>query len=257
MIDFFRNCLYKYLKCSVALKSLMLICLFFSVDLLAEEEFDSNQNGVSSERIASKEDDPFGIIDKPNDSGGRGVENDNKDSIKKITQEEDGESKTTSTANYDFETSEDDDSESEDLQNKDSEKNINSKYKKSTNKVIIETDSATAGGKDPIKDEQFSSSRKEHKFALVSCLNKITAKSKEIKIAIGKTEFCGNLEIKAIKCVTTGLRKNIFVNITEHKLNYDNEKIFGGWLISGSPSISTVTHPVYELFAKSCFDKDN
>jgi hypothetical protein len=268
MIDFLKCCLY---KCSITLKFLILICTFLSVDLLAEEESDSGQkNGVSSKRITSKEDDPFGIIDEDKRDG------DMESNTKETAKEQGDSSKTTSTANYDFETSEDDDSENEDSQSKDSEQNLNLKDKhnnkdknqnkrkdtskdtgKNSSKAIIETDNNSASSKNPINDEQFNSSRKEHKFALVSCLNKITAKSKEIKIAIGKTESCGNLEIKAIKCVTIGLRKNIFVNVTENKLNYDSEKIFGGWLISESPSISTVTHPVYELFAKSCLDSND
>ena len=255
MIDFFRNCLH---KCSIILKFLILSYIFLSVDLLAEEEFDSSKKDIFSKNIISKEDDPFDIINE--DKGGGDMKNNRKkDNIKEVTGEKEEResgsavnSTTTPTANYDFETSEDDDSESSN-----SEQNLNSKYKKNSNKATTETDSDSTGIKNPINDEQFSSSRKEHKFALVSCLNKITAKSKEIKIAIGKTEFCGNLEIKVIRCVTVGLRKNIFVNVTEHKLNYDNEKIFGGWLISGSPSISTVTHPVYELFAKSCSDIDD
>jgi len=109
----------------------------------------------------------------------------------------DGNGNSSSTSeNYDFETSEDDEGSIED------QKNINIIDRK-----IIDREEKN---KNVISDDKFNLNRQEHKIAVIACLNKVTAKSREISIKIGKSEFCGNLEIKAIKCVSLGLRKNIF-----------------------------------------------
>lgn len=92
--------------------------------------------------------------------------------------------------------------------------------------------------------------------AKIIALNKITAKSKEITLKIGESQYFGNIEIKIHKCLKSldpYLPNNdILLTVIEQKIDEDQMAIFQGWLISSNISVSTFEHPVYEIFAKDC-----
>ena len=92
--------------------------------------------------------------------------------------------------------------------------------------------------------------------AKVIALNKITAKSKEISLKIGESQYFGNIEIKIHKCLKSldqyFPNNNILLTVTEQKIDDDQMVLFQGWLMSSSISVSTFEHPVYEIFAKDC-----
>jgi|TARA_B110000211_G_scaffold230547_1_gene290275 hypothetical protein len=88
-------------------------------------------------------------------------------------------------------------------------------------------------------------------------LDKITAKTSEIKIKLGETKKFGLLEIKAIKCGKTksGNYKSDVAYIQVKDLSItQNEKIFvfNGWTFSSSPSLQPIEHAVYDLWLISC-----
>ena len=90
--------------------------------------------------------------------------------------------------------------------------------------------------------------------AKIIILNKITANSKEFVMNLGSRINFGRAEIKLHKCAA---RKDngetiMLVSLNEKTIGGDVRQIFKGWLFSKSPSISTVEHPVYQLFAVSC-----
>ncbi len=88
-------------------------------------------------------------------------------------------------------------------------------------------------------------------------LDKITAKTSEINIEIGKTKKFGLLEIKAVKCgkVSSNLNayETAYVQIKDTSDN-SNEKVFvfNGWIFSSSPSLRPIDHPVYDLWLVGC-----
>lgn len=92
--------------------------------------------------------------------------------------------------------------------------------------------------------------------AKVIALNKITATSQELLLALNEPQYFGNIQIILHKCLKNPDPYNedayMLVTITEHKIDEDSMLIFQGWLISSSASLSTLEHPVYELFAKDC-----
>jgi hypothetical protein len=87
-------------------------------------------------------------------------------------------------------------------------------------------------------------------------LNKITAKSVRATIALGEVRFFGNLSIEVHKCIknTDPFDNSNFMLITafDHKIDDDNVSVFHGWMLSSNPSISTLEHPVYEIFPVNC-----
>ena len=88
-------------------------------------------------------------------------------------------------------------------------------------------------------------------------LDKITAKTSEIKIRIGETKKFGLLEIKALKCGISQ-NKNIkdqvaYIQVKDISEN-QNEKvfIFNGWTFSSNPSLTPFDHAVYDIWLESC-----
>ena len=98
---------------------------------------------------------------------------------------------------------------------------------------------------------------KNFKFVNLIGLDKITAKTKKIKIKIGETAKFGLLEIKALQCgisktqQQTGLVAYIQVrDITESQ----NEKvfIFNGWTFSKNPALTPIDHAIYDVWLVNC-----
>lgn len=88
-------------------------------------------------------------------------------------------------------------------------------------------------------------------------LNKITATSKELNLKRGESKYFGNIRITLHKCTQNLDPYNednyMLFTVTEHKIDEDPISIFQGWLFSSSISISSLEHPIYEIFAQNCF----
>lgn len=98
-----------------------------------------------------------------------------------------------------------------------------------------------------------------HDSAKIIALNKITANSKEMTIKLGQKAYFHNAEITLKRCWQSpdpylpGNRALITVN--ENKPEEDGKTIFHGWVISSQASLSSLEHPVYEIFAVECMGK--
>ena len=87
-------------------------------------------------------------------------------------------------------------------------------------------------------------------------LDKITAKTSEIKIKLGDTKKFGLLEIKALKCgksIKDETGDVAYIQVKDISEN-QNEKvfIFNGWTFSSNPSITPIDHAVYDIWLVSC-----
>lgn len=95
--------------------------------------------------------------------------------------------------------------------------------------------------------------------AKIIALNKITANSKEIIISIAEPYYFHNAEIVLKKCWKSPDRympnDQILLTVNEKKPDEDIKNIFNGWLISSQPALSSLEHPVYEIFAVECRGK--
>jgi hypothetical protein len=92
--------------------------------------------------------------------------------------------------------------------------------------------------------------------AKILVLNKVTSLSKEVIINVGEAKYFGNIEIKLYKCaVSLDIYKPnnlMLLSVTEHNIDDENIDIFNGWLMSQNFSISSLEHPIYEIFAREC-----
>ncbi len=89
-------------------------------------------------------------------------------------------------------------------------------------------------------------------------LNKITAKSKIVDFKLGEVKYFGNISVEVQKCVKNldPFRSSsaMVLRVFDNKPDEDRSLIFDGWVDSMNLSVSTVEHPVYEIFPKECVD---
>ena len=108
-----------------------------------------------------------------------------------------------------------------------------------------------------LKEKKKLDSSSDYNAIKLMGLDKITAKTSEIKIRIGETKKFGLLEIKALKCGISQ-NKNIkdqvaYIQVKDISEN-QNEKvfIFNGWTFASDPSLTPFDHAIYNLQLLSC-----
>ena len=91
----------------------------------------------------------------------------------------------------------------------------------------------------------------------ITALDKITAKTSTIRLAIGEKKFFGPLEIKALKCQLS--EQGEFIDMVAYLQvkdlsSKDNNQVFlfNGWTFASSPTLQSIDHPVYDLWITSC-----
>ena len=84
-------------------------------------------------------------------------------------------------------------------------------------------------------------------------LNKITANVEQIEIKLKENYEYDYLEIYAIDCYQSDkyekTEKAVYLNIYNREIN---EKIFNGWMLKTLPSISSLEHPIYDIWIENC-----
>ena len=98
---------------------------------------------------------------------------------------------------------------------------------------------------------------KDKIFVNIRALDKITAKTSEIRLEVGEKKFFGPLEIKALKCQLS--ENNDFVDTVAYLQvkdlsTKDNNQVFlfNGWTFASSPTLQSLDHPVYDLWITHC-----
>ena len=120
----------------------------------------------------------------------------------------------------------------------------------------IEDKNITLNNSDNISSE--SKSVKDDKIYInLTALDKITAKTSSIRLAIGDKKFFGSLEIKAFKCQLSegGDTSDTVAYIQVKDLSADDNDqvfIFNGWTFASSPSLRPFDHPIYDIWLISC-----
>ena len=103
------------------------------------------------------------------------------------------------------------------------------------------------------KQKDGDSNNNSVNIAEISILNKITTNVDTIKLPLKENYFYQELKIYPIDCHLSGpYEKNevgIYLNI-HHKDS--KEKIFNGWMLKSLPSISSMEHPIYDIWVEGC-----
>ncbi len=92
----------------------------------------------------------------------------------------------------------------------------------------------------------------------IKILDKLSSKSKLLKINIGEEYIFKNLILKVLKCKNSEFDDNpevtSYLQVRDLN-NKDNNEVFvfNGWTFSSSPSIQSFDHPVYDLWILKCY----
>ena len=120
----------------------------------------------------------------------------------------------------------------------------------------IEDKNITLNISDNISSES-KSVKNDKVYINLTALDKITAKTSSIRLAIGDKKFFGSLEIRAFKCQHSegGDTSDTVAYIQVKDLSTkDNNQVFlfNGWTFVSSPTIQSIDHPIYDLWVTSC-----
>ena len=107
------------------------------------------------------------------------------------------------------------------------------------------------------KNKEISNDVDKIIYVHLKALDKITAKTSSIKIAIGEKKYFGKLEIKPLKCQLSDSNEApdtvAYLQVKDLSLkNNDQVFIFNGWTFSSSPTLRSLDHPVYDLWLVKC-----
>ena len=120
----------------------------------------------------------------------------------------------------------------------------------------IEDKNITLNKSDDISSEP-KSLKDDKVYINLTALDKITAKTSSIKLAIGDKKFFGSLEIQALKCqLSEGSDTSdavAYIQVKDLSAKDNNQVfLFNGWTFASSPTLQSIDHPVYDLWITSC-----
>ena len=94
-------------------------------------------------------------------------------------------------------------------------------------------------------------------YVNLTALDKVTAKTSSLRLAIGEKKFFESLEITALKCQLS--EHNDFIDTVAYLQvkdldSKDNNQVFlfNGWTFTSSPTLRSIDHPIYDLWITSC-----
>ena len=103
-----------------------------------------------------------------------------------------------------------------------------------------------------------SKSKKDNKIYInLKALDKITAKTSAIRLAVGEKKFFGPLEIKALKCQLSENKDSTdavaYLQVKDLSAKDNNQVfLFNGWTFASSPTLQSIDHPIFDLWIIGC-----
>jgi hypothetical protein len=100
----------------------------------------------------------------------------------------------------------------------------------------------------------------DHPFARLQSLDKITARTITFEAKVGSTIKFGPLYIKIRACRTAPdieqPESAAFAQIWEVPEDAEPQWVFSGWMFASSPALSSMDHPIYDVWVLDCFNKE-
>tara|TARA_B100000029_G_scaffold453771_1_gene479836 strand:- start:326 stop:859 length:534 start_codon:yes stop_codon:yes gene_type:complete len=98
---------------------------------------------------------------------------------------------------------------------------------------------------------------KDKTYINIEALDKITAKTSSIRLAVGEKKLFGPLEIKALKCQLSENNDSVdtvaYLQVKDLSIQDNNQVfLFNGWTFASSPTLQSIDHPVYDLWITNC-----
>jgi len=103
--------------------------------------------------------------------------------------------------------------------------------------------------------KQLLSEPLQMKYANFKLLDKISNKISEKTIQVNSFDSMGTLNIDVYSCFKEPPDEipedYVLINVKDNFLD-KNESIYRGWMISSSPDVTPLEHPVYDLWLLGC-----
>ncbi|MBO7097116.1 MAG: DUF2155 domain-containing protein [Alphaproteobacteria bacterium] len=97
-------------------------------------------------------------------------------------------------------------------------------------------------------------------MAQMQAMDKITGRVSLIEVPVGGNVTFGTFSIVVRSCKTKTeeeVPENFaFVDVTDKSFNNEEYNIFKGWMLSSSPAVNAVEHPIYDVWLIKCFNGD-
>lgn len=101
----------------------------------------------------------------------------------------------------------------------------------------------------------------ETNTAHMQAMDKITGKVSEIDVPVNSLVKFGSFSILVRKCITRTPEETpentAFVDVVDDYNSQEPVNIFKGWMLSSSPALNAVEHPIYDVWLLKCTDKNN
>lgn len=96
----------------------------------------------------------------------------------------------------------------------------------------------------------------EPRIAILQGLDKITARISKIEAPVGTPVRFGTLAILAKRCEKRPPEETpettAYLEIREHRPGESAVDLFSGWMFASSPAVSSLEHPVYDVWVTDC-----
>lgn len=106
----------------------------------------------------------------------------------------------------------------------------------------------------------FANNYSDTNTARMQAMDKITGRVNEIDIPINSEVKFGSFSIVVRRCVSSSPEEtpeNIaFVDIADTYNTQTPTNIFKGWMLSSSPALNAVEHPIYDVWLLKCINKN-
>ena len=96
--------------------------------------------------------------------------------------------------------------------------------------------------------------------AIMQAMDKITGQVDLIEVPVNQEVLFGSFSILVRDCKTRAPEETpdnfAFVDIVDNISNEVRVNIFKGWMVSSSPALNPVAHPVYDVWLLKCVDRE-
>lgn len=96
--------------------------------------------------------------------------------------------------------------------------------------------------------------------AIMQAMDKVTGVVNKISVPVNSKISFGDFSLVLRACKKTSAEEApenfAFVDVADKSFGKDEYNIFRGWLISSTPGINAIEHPIYDVWLLECVDTD-
>ncbi|MBR5599330.1 MAG: DUF2155 domain-containing protein [Alphaproteobacteria bacterium] len=96
--------------------------------------------------------------------------------------------------------------------------------------------------------------------ALMQSMDKVTGRVKKITVPVNSKIAYGDFSLVLRACKKRPAEETpenfAFVDVTDKSFGGEEYNIFRGWMLSSTPGINAIEHPIYDIWLLECMDSD-